>query len=106
MMAEKRRDVVLITGGNTGIGFQIARALLSSEHSTATTTYDVILAGLSLSKVQDAISSAAAEFPSSSSKLYPIQIDIEHDDSIQQAFEEVRHKFGRLDALVNNAGMC
>jgi len=92
--------VVLITGANTGIGFQIVRALCSSDQA-----YDIIVGGRSFSKAQDAISSAEKEFPSSRSKLFPIQVDIEDDDSIQRAFDEVQSQFGKLDALVNNAGM-
>ncbi|KAK9368813.1 hypothetical protein V1509DRAFT_621525 [Lipomyces kononenkoae] len=91
--------IVLITGANTGIGFQIVRALCSSERA-----YDILVGGRSLSKAQDAINSIKEEFPSSSSKLFPIQVDIEQDHSIQHAFNEVQSKFGRLDALVNNAG--
>ena len=93
-------EVILITGANTGIGFQIVKSLCASHKA-----YDIILGGRSLSKVDKAISSARAEFPSSRSKLSPLQVDIEHDDSIKKAFDQVQSKFGRLDALVNNAGM-
>lgn len=91
---------ILITGANTGIGFQIVRALCSSDQA-----YNIIVGGRSLSKAEEAISSAEKEYPSSSSKLFPVQVDIEHDDSIRRAFEEVQSQFGKLDALVNNAGM-
>lgn len=94
------REVVLITGANTGIGFEIVKALCKSNKG-----YDIIVSGRSLEKVEQAISSATTEFPSSSSKLYPLQVDIEYDDSIKKAFEEVNSIFGRVDALVNNAGM-
>jgi NAD(P)-dependent dehydrogenase (short-subunit alcohol dehydrogenase family) len=93
--------VVLITGANTGIGYQIVRALCSSSHA-----YDVIVGGRSPDKVQDAISAAQKEFPDTKSKLSPIQVDIESDDSITKAFGEVKSKFGKLDVLVNNAGMA
>lgn len=89
----------MITGANTGIGFQIVRSLCNSDQA-----YDIIVGGRSLSKAEDAISSAVKEFPSSRSKLFPIQVDIEQDDSIKHAFNEVQSKFGKLDALVNNAG--
>ena len=95
-----QREVTLITGANTGIGFQIVRALCGSDRA-----YDIILAGRSLAKVQEAISSATAEIPSSRSRLFPVQVDIERDDSIKGAFEVVQSKFGRLDALINNAGV-
>ena len=94
-------SVVLITGANTGIGYQIVRALCSSDQA-----YNIFVGGRSLSKAQDAIGSAEKEFPSSQSKLFAIQVDIEQDESIKRAFEEVQSKFGKLDALVNNAGMC
>ena len=93
-------EIILITGANTGIGFQIVRALCDSDR-----TYDIILGGRSLTKVHEAISSAVVEFPSSRSHLSPLQVDIEHDDSIKRAFDEIQSKFGRLDALVNNAGV-
>lgn len=79
-----QREVILITGANTGIGFQIVRALYSSEK-----VYDIILGGRSLAKVQEAISSVVAEFPSSRSKLSSLQVDIEHNNSIKKAFDEV-----------------
>ena len=94
------QEVVLVTGANTGLGFQIIRALCGSNKA-----YNILLAGRSLVKAQQAVSSATEDFPSSRSKLWPIQVDIEDDDSIQRAFDEVQTKFGRLDALVNNAGM-
>ena len=95
------REVILVTGANTGLGFQIIKALSASSKE-----YNILLAGRSLTKAQQAVKSAAEEFPSSLSKLWPIQIDIEDDDSIHKAFEEVQEKFGKVDALVNNAGIC
>lgn len=70
------REVILITGANTRIGFQIIRALCSADKA-----YYVIVGDCTLAKVQDAIRSATAEFPDSCSKLFPLQVDNEHDDS-------------------------
>ncbi|KAL2832555.1 hypothetical protein BDW59DRAFT_139416 [Aspergillus cavernicola] len=91
--------IVLITGANTGIGFQIVRALYSADKP-----YSVIVGARSLSKAQDAINTIQTEFPSSQNQLSPLVIDIEYDDSIQTAYNEVHAKFGKLDALINNAG--
>ena len=94
------REIVLVTGANTGLRFQIVRALCGSIRA-----YNILLVGRSLPKAQLAVRLAMEEAPSSSSKLWPIQVDIEDDDdSIQKAFDEVQTKFGRPDALVNNAG--
>jgi len=92
-------DVVLITGANTGIGYQIVRALASSVNP-----HEIIVAGRSLDKVQAAIDLAKAEFSSTSSKLHPLHVDLESDESINAAFEKVQTQFNRLDVLINNAG--
>lgn len=94
------QEVVLVTGANTGLGFQIIRALYGSNKE-----YSILLAGRSVIKAQQAVRSAEEEYPSSRSKLWPIQVDIEDDESIQRAFDDVKAKFGRLDVLVNNAGL-
>lgn len=98
-MASPNNKIVLITGANTGIGFQIVRALCSSNQA-----YSILVGGRSIAKAQDAIRAAEAELPASPTNLVPIQVDVEDDDSIQSAFDDVQTRFGRLDALINNAG--
>jgi len=93
-------QIILITGANTGLGYQIVLALLSSSEK-----YTILLGGRSFTKAEAAVISATEEFPSSISKVAPIQIDIEEDESIKRAFNEVKAKYGRLDGLVNNAGI-
>lgn len=90
--------IVLITGANTGIGFETVKALAASDQS-----YIVLMGGRSLEKVQKAVAIAQG-LPESSSQFVPIQVDIEHDESIKQAFSEIKAKYGRLDVLINNAG--
>ncbi|KAJ5913107.1 hypothetical protein N7504_001990 [Penicillium tannophilum] len=90
--------IVFITGANTGIGFEIVKALAASDQS-----YIVLMGGRSLEKAQNA-AATVQDLPESSSQFVPIQVDIEHDDSIKQAFHEVQTKFGRIDVLINNAG--
>ncbi|KAK2756167.1 hypothetical protein FQN54_005575 [Arachnomyces sp. PD_36] len=91
--------IVLITGANTGIGFQIVRALAS-----ASKPYHIIVGARSTAKADGAIKAVQDEFPSSLSKLSSVVIDLEDDESIQNAFNEVSADHGRLDVLINNAG--
>ncbi|KAL4900858.1 hypothetical protein BDW74DRAFT_161228 [Aspergillus multicolor] len=91
--------IILITGANTGIGYQVVRALYSADKP-----YTVLVAARSIAKAQDAIRSISAEFPESSNKLSPLVVDVESDESIENAYQEVQREFGRVDALVNNAG--
>lgn len=92
--------IVLVTGANTGLGFEIVKALYSSGKA-----YEVLVGGRSLVKAEEAANAIKKEVPSTRSKIWPMQIDIEDDESIQRIFDDVQSKFGRLDALVNNAGM-
>ncbi|EDO04659.1 hypothetical protein SS1G_07142 [Sclerotinia sclerotiorum 1980 UF-70] len=98
-MSQTQREVILITGANTGLGFEIVKSIYASERA-----YDIILGGRSLAKIEDAIDCVTKEMKELNSKLYPLVVDIEHDDAIARAFEEVKEKFGKLDVLVNNAG--
>lgn len=90
--------IVLITGGNTGIGYETVKALLRSNR-----LYHIILAGRDLQKAQDAVKSASSEIGSKST-LEAIQVDVENDESISKAFEQVSSKHSRIDCLINNAG--
>jgi NAD(P)-dependent dehydrogenase (short-subunit alcohol dehydrogenase family) len=96
-MADRR--IVLITGANTGLGYQIIRALTGSDRA-----YEILLGGRSIEKAKKAAEDARAEFEDSQSRIYPVQIDIEDDGSITALFNEVKEKFGKLDVLINNAG--
>ncbi|KAM5523899.1 short chain dehydrogenase [Fusarium oxysporum f. sp. phaseoli] len=91
------RKLVLVTGANTGLGFQIVKAVCSSD-----TEYEVLVGGRSIQKAEQAITSLKEQFPSS--HLHAIQVDIGDDASIVAAFEHVKTKYGKLDALINNAG--
>ncbi|EFQ27220.1 short chain dehydrogenase [Colletotrichum graminicola M1.001] len=96
-MSSKR--IVLITGANTGIGFETIRTLLQSKGP-----YHIIMESRSLDKGAVAISELEKEFPSTTSSLEVLQVDIVDDDSIVKAFQSIKDKHGVLDVLVNSAG--
>ncbi|KAG5801742.1 hypothetical protein H9Q74_013679 [Fusarium xylarioides] len=91
------RKLVLVTGANTGLGFQIAKVICGSDKE-----YEVLVGGRSLQKAKQAVKNLNEEFPSS--HLHALQLDIEDDISIASAFEYIKAKYGKLDALINNAG--
>jgi NAD(P)-dependent dehydrogenase (short-subunit alcohol dehydrogenase family) len=93
------KPIVLITGGNTGIGYETVKALLQSENA-----FTVLMGSRSLDKAADAIKQVKSEVPDSKSEVVALQIDIEDDESIEKAYKEVENKWGKVDALVNNAG--
>ncbi|KAF2498190.1 NAD(P)-binding protein, partial [Lophium mytilinum] len=92
--------IVLITGGNTGIGYESVKALYVSSKGP----YTILLSGRSIEKVNNAIATLEKEFSDTASKLVPLQLDIESDESITAAFETVKSSVGYIDVLINNAG--
>jgi NAD(P)-dependent dehydrogenase (short-subunit alcohol dehydrogenase family) len=96
-MTEKH--VVLITGGNTGIGYETVKALYASSE-----VYTILMGSRSFEKAKTAISTLQTANTSSKSEIVPVQLDIEDDTSIQDAFSEVSEKYGKIDTLINNAG--
>lgn len=96
-MSSKR--IVLITGANTGIGYETVKILLQSERA-----YHIILGSRSLEKGESALAELQKEVPSTASSLEVIQVDVADDDSIIGAFNSIKEKHGLLNVLINNAG--
>jgi NAD(P)-dependent dehydrogenase (short-subunit alcohol dehydrogenase family) len=92
-------SIVLITGGNTGIGYETVKALYASPEA-----HTILMGSRSLEKANDAMSKLHSEVSKSKSVIVSLQIDIEDDNSIEEAVKEVESRWGRIDALVNNAG--
>jgi NAD(P)-dependent dehydrogenase (short-subunit alcohol dehydrogenase family) len=91
-MAETR--IALVTGANRGIGLEIVRQL-SRQGLMA------VLCSRSLEKGRAAAATLATE------GLQPpvVALDVTDGDSIRAAVSEVMELFGRIDVLVNNAGI-
>lgn len=67
--------------------------------------FTVIASGRSLSKIQDAIAELSPS-ASASSSIVPLQLDVTDSASIDEAAAAIKKQFGRIDVLVNNAGIC
>ena len=88
--------IVVITGANTGLGFETVKALLASHKS-----YHIFLGSRNVEKAKEAISTL--EIPGGST-VVPVQIDITDDSSIEGAFKTVSETVDHIDVLINNAG--
>lgn len=88
-MQDKR--VALITGANKGIGLQIAKDL--AGHG-----FTVLIGSRQLDKAETVAKSVAED-------AHAVQLDVTDQTSITAAAARIRDEFGRLDVLVNNAGI-
>lgn len=86
----------LITGGTSGIGFNIAKAFLRSGAT-------VIITGRDANRLQD----ACAELNKDSQRIFGVVMDIRETKLFQSCFDEALSKSGcdSIDILVNNAGV-
>lgn len=87
--------VVLITGGASGIGFGAVEYLLDNE------SYEVI----SVSRGNSNISLAKEKLEEKSDKVLFLQADISCEEDCKRVYEEINKKYGKLDGLVNSAGI-
>ncbi|KAI0521734.1 hypothetical protein F5B22DRAFT_634603 [Xylaria bambusicola] len=93
------KKILLITGGNTGLGFEAIKALSQSQ-----TAYEIILGCRTISKGESAIAAVKKQFPETKSTYSTVQVDLESDESLEKAVEELKSRHGRLDVLINNGG--
>ena len=91
---------IFITGGSRGIG----RAMVLS-FAKAGASHIAVGARSEMSQLARDIQAAATSAGRQSPKFLPVKLDVANKDSVQQAANEVEKAFGKLDVLVNNAGI-
>jgi NAD(P)-dependent dehydrogenase (short-subunit alcohol dehydrogenase family) len=86
------------TGANSGVGFATTKVLASASDS-----FHVIITSRTLSKAEAAKSKIEAG--GIKGTLSTLQLDVTDEKSISEAVAHVEQEFGRLDVLINNAGV-
>ena len=88
--------VVIITGGTRGIGYETVRKFLENGAKVA-------LLGSREESVNKALSSLKEE--NSSYEVIGFYPDLTKEEEIRKAFEKIEQEFGKIDCLINNAGL-
>ena len=83
--------VAFVTGGSRGIGFATAKALAAQGASVAIAGTD-----------QARLDAAAADLGSAA---FPVRADVRRYEDVERAIASIVSRCGRLDVLVNNAGV-
>jgi uncharacterized oxidoreductase len=84
------KQIVLITGGSSGIGFALAKKFSANDHT-------VIITGRNLSKLEN----VQKKFPN----IHVFQSDVTDDVEVRNLADDIKNKFGGIDILINNAGI-
>ncbi len=82
--------VAIITGGSRGIGFETAK--IFSENGAT-----VVITSKNIQRLKEASNQLA--------NVFPISADITSEAEVKRVVDTTIEKFGRLDVLVNNAGV-
>jgi NAD(P)-dependent dehydrogenase (short-subunit alcohol dehydrogenase family) len=84
----------LVTGASSGIGFAISRGLVEDG-------YGVTMSARRREKLEE----AAAELQRAGLDVHAVPANMSKEEEIRSLAEAHRERFGRLDVLVNNAGL-
>jgi 3-oxoacyl-[acyl-carrier protein] reductase len=86
--------IAFITGASRGIGRACAIALSAGGAK-------VVLAARQVDKLEE----VAAQIRAGGGEAFVVPIDLASQDSIKEAFSKASKEFGRVDILINNAGL-
>src|SRR4051812_25306293 len=88
------RKVALVTGAARGIGLATAKRFLGEGYRVALLDIEAELLAASTTALNDPDNALA------------LPCDVSDADAVGRAFAALQARFGRLDALVNNAGIA
>ncbi|MGZ5232672.1 MAG: SDR family NAD(P)-dependent oxidoreductase, partial [Burkholderiales bacterium] len=86
--------VALITGANQGIGYAVAERLARDGMT-------VVVNG----QRGDAVAKAAAALTEAGAIAIGLAADVSDEHAVSRMFDDIRARFGRIDVVVNNAGV-
>lgn len=86
--------VAVVTGGARGIGLGIARWFLSRGYRVALLDIDAVTLARTETELND------------KARVLALVCDVSNPEQVDRAIEQVDNVFGRIDSLVNNAGIA
>jgi 3-oxoacyl-[acyl-carrier protein] reductase len=88
--------VALVTGASKGIGAAIAKSL-AAEGASVVVNY---------ASSKQAAENVVFQITAAGGNAIAVQGDVSNEADVDRIFAETQKTFGRLDVLVNNAGVC
>ena len=94
-MSDLKGKVAVVTGASKGIGAEIARALAAQGASVV----------VNYASAKDGADKVVADISKSGGKAIAVKADVAKSAEVKQLFAETKKAYGRVDVLVNNAGV-
>ncbi|MCY0880479.1 MAG: 3-oxoacyl-[acyl-carrier-protein] reductase [Firmicutes bacterium] len=92
---EKANRIALVTGGSRGIGRAVAKYLSQSG----------MIVIVNYQRQGDAAQAVCREIAQCGGICEAMAADVSSEEQVQQMFADIAEKYGRIDVLVNNAGI-
>ncbi len=94
MAGKVEKKHILITGATSGLGYAMAEALLGEGAVVAIA-----------SRSEQKLDQALAQLKNVSERVFKVLLDVRSEESVAQTVDWVTAEWGRLDMLINNAGI-
>lgn len=93
-MQDLSGKVAFVTGGASGIGKSMVRALLNQGMKVAIADVE-----------DDALAATVSEFSDANNQLMPVRVDVTRADAVAEARDAVTSQLGQVQVVCNNAGV-
>jgi len=101
MNSSQQKRNLLITGANKGIGYAVVERLVSDP-----TPFNIIVTSRDEALGQKALETLRTKYPNSTSTLTYHQLNVNDNKSVEDLASWFEKTFGKLDVLINNAGIA
>ncbi|OAS88553.1 MULTISPECIES: SDR family oxidoreductase [Metabacillus] len=88
------KQVALVTGGNRGIGYELVKQLALNGFKVILASRDPGMGNEAVQKLKELNLDVSC-----------VKLDVANQESIHQAAVAINEKYGRVDVLINNAGV-
>ena len=94
-MSDLKGKVAVVTGASKGIGAEIARSLAAAGAAVV----------VNYASSKDGAERVVADIAAKGGKAIAVKGDVAKSAEVKQIFDEAKKAYGRVDVLVNNAGV-
>jgi NAD(P)-dependent dehydrogenase (short-subunit alcohol dehydrogenase family) len=104
MMEKNNRRVALVTGGNRGIGREVARQLAQEGLTVVIGSRDLAAGERAAKEIRTELASGVHDGADISAVHLDVAARGDHTGNAHSAAGEIAERYGQLDILINNAG--